>query len=74
MMLDELSAFAKDNNNGIIYWKSVMVRISQYEFVLKWSELVFIIQKWYNSNMKEVRAERKPYPTDLIQMPFYRRK
>ena len=23
------------------------------------------MQKWYNSGKKEVRAERKPYPTDL---------
>ena len=28
-------------------------------------ELVFIIKTWYNSSMKEVRAGRKPYPTDL---------
>lgn len=29
------------------------------------SELVFIKKTWYNSSMKEVRAGRKPYPTDL---------
>ena len=29
------------------------------------SELVFISETWYNSSMKEVRAGRKPYPTDL---------
>ena len=28
-------------------------------------ELVFISETWYNSSMKEVRAGRKPYPTDL---------
>ena len=28
-------------------------------------EFVFISETWYNSSMKEVRAGRKPYPTDL---------
>lgn len=43
----------------------VMVRSSQNEFAPKESELVFITQKWYNCNKKEVKSERKPYPTDL---------
>ena len=32
---------------------------------LPYLELVFISETWYNSSMKEVRAGRKPYPTDL---------
>lgn len=43
----------------------VMVRTSQNEFISKSLELVFIIQKWYNSNMKEIGSECKSYPMDL---------
>ena len=46
MTLDELKSFAKDINNGIIYWDSVldvMVRISQDEFVPK-GQIVFDVE------------------------------
>lgn len=36
----------------------------QVYFINKF-ELVFISKTWYNSSMEEVRAGRKPYPTDL---------
>ena len=45
--------------------KTIRVAGDDYPAELVKSELVFISKTWYNSSMKEVRAGRKPYPTDL---------
>ena len=43
----------------------MLALIMYYKLCAGILELVFISKTWYNSSMKEVRAGRKPYPTDL---------
>ena len=60
-----LRDFPKNKKGIAQFFIEYLVCCASYILLDSLLELVFISKTWYNSSMKEVRAGRKPYPTDL---------